>query len=348
MSKERPILMNGEMVRAVLSGRKTQTRRLLTPQPDHSQLHEYKGRVVYEGENRLFCWKHLALDNIHDFPMNEDRQKLAACCPYGKPGDRLWVRECFRDIEDPAASDSEVRRWGRDEFGNKARIVVDYRADNPRRMMDIAGKPGWKPSIHMPRWASRINLDITAVRVERLKEISHQDIAAEGVDEDLALSMLRSAERYETVAEHWIGGGDHSFSYCRPCAVKEVERLRKADPAGEYFVDGGWGGESDGPRFCDNDACGKPLSVSLTDYGASSELDHFEEHGVSLRSPGDCYELSEVISSCGWELDNDNSRRVRRLMWRTLWESINGKGSWDANPYVWVIEFKHNGGGANG
>jgi hypothetical protein len=78
-------------------------------------------------------------------------------CRYGQPGDRLWVRETFAVL------------------GDEDKHVLHYRATHP-----IEGS-GWKPSIHMPRWASRITLEITSVRIERLQDISGEDSAAEGV-----------------------------------------------------------------------------------------------------------------------------------------------------------------------
>lgn len=154
--KERPILFSGEMVRAILDGRKTQTRRIIKPQPhwindSHSVAHIGKkvGNVEY-------------------------------LCKYGQPGERLWVRETWCEIFDS-------------EFGEED--WIDYRA-TPRYPEDSSLRPAgwdnepdgtplrWKPSIHMPRWASRITLEITGVRVERLQEISEEDAMAEGCDPD--------------------------------------------------------------------------------------------------------------------------------------------------------------------
>jgi len=125
--KERPILFSGPMVRAILDGRKTQTRRILKPQPICTANDNWDIRS--EG-----VWK----------------------CPYGQPGDRLWVRETWR------------RHYG----------SVNYRADHE----DGAGHMRWRPSIHMPRWASRITLEITDVRVQQLQDITVTDIYAEGFD----------------------------------------------------------------------------------------------------------------------------------------------------------------------
>lgn len=129
--KERPILFSGPMVRAILDGRKTQTRRIIKPQPPRQPICDaYDGKWYVEGETWL------------------------RSCPYGQPGDRLWVRETYR--QGPSG--------------------IEYRADS-----DAFPLPPWRPAIHMPRWASRINLEITAICVERLRSIPLADIEAEGI-----------------------------------------------------------------------------------------------------------------------------------------------------------------------
>lgn len=148
--KERPILFNCPMVRAVLDGSKTQTRRVMKPQPSN---------VI----NQLFIWK----DNAT--PLDE----LLALCPYGQPGDRLWVRESFWGCDLPGHGERPCVVYD-DEWHGK-----DYR---PTVARPWARKFGRIPSIHMPRDCSRITLEITAVRVERLQDISEEDSVAEGIE----------------------------------------------------------------------------------------------------------------------------------------------------------------------
>lgn len=193
--KERPILFSASMVRAILSGQKTQTRRIL------------KGSAEYKGPY-----------NQRYVEMHKNSDGWSKICPYGQPGDRLWVRETFHTVD-----------------GHSAFYRADYEY-NPQGDKDHGIV--WKPSIHMPRWASRINLEITGVRVERLHEISEADAQAEGV-------------------ERVVAGV-------------------------------GW------RRYCDPDS---------------------EEVGVP---------------PCG----------DARHSFRSLWKFINGDESWNANPWVWVVEFK--------
>lgn len=211
--KERPILFSAPMVRAILEGRKTQTRRVVKP-----QCHPFGDMLT-----------------ANEVALEFSSGTRSVRCPYGQPGDRLWVKETY--MPDPprdrtwcsVAWEDDKRLDGIPERFQISKHVI-FRAS-----WDGIELGGWKPSIHMPRWASRITLEITGVRVERLNEISILDSHAEGV------------------------GGT---------------------------------------------------------YG---------ETGISLGFPGLNHE---------W----DNKTAVEQYQW--LWESINGPGSWDLNPWVWVVEFK--------
>jgi len=141
--KERPILFNGPMVRAILEGRKTQTRRIIKPQP------EFCGGVG--DENDLSCYATKYLECEDGDPLYWDRylEKYDHTFPYGKVGDRLWVRETVGI------------------YGDQEKCVLHYKADRDNWPEKDCG---WTPSIHMPRWASRITLEITGVRIERMQE----------------------------------------------------------------------------------------------------------------------------------------------------------------------------------
>lgn len=151
--KERPILFSSEMVRAILDGRKTQTRRVVRPQPP-----EEFGFAICDPHG-LCCWSADAEEGGDCFPSDNPMR-----CPYGQPGDRLWVRETWG--------------YGEPREVNPGTIIATavYRADP-----DATPNNGWKPSIHMPRWAGRITLGIIAVRVERVSDISTEDAFDEGI-----------------------------------------------------------------------------------------------------------------------------------------------------------------------
>ncbi len=161
---ERPILMSDPMVRAILAKQKTQTRRLVKPQPT----------------NRLVR----SSDDLQWYDADCINPGKLVVCPYGQTGDRLWVRECFAPmcrVADPQCFCTDAEKV--------ARHYVEYRADtgNPRPgewPADDADPlaPKWRPSIHMPRWASRLSLPITGVRVERVQAITEVDAKAEGFE----------------------------------------------------------------------------------------------------------------------------------------------------------------------
>ena len=158
--KERPILFSGPMVRAIMDGRKTQTRRIVKPQPPCACVYEINGN-----QNKAICLAGPGADvpaRPWFVPPYVNKAQYWVCCPYGTVGDRLWIRETWRPIV------SGTREGG-----------FDYRANDPSA--SGVGFTKWTPSIHMPRLASRITLEITSVRVERLNDISAEDAKAEGI-----------------------------------------------------------------------------------------------------------------------------------------------------------------------
>lgn len=167
--KERPILFSGEMVRAILEDRKTKTRRILkelvsTYQKDaQGNVHLHDPMILHQG-----CWL-----------------KPDEWSPYGRPGDRLWVRESFNWSSDSDLAPNENHKKCKERAIYSAQNVV-WKADglniNPNH--PEYGKTIWKPSIHMPRWASRILLEVVSVRVERVQDISESDAIAEGIPVD--------------------------------------------------------------------------------------------------------------------------------------------------------------------
>ena len=163
--KERPIIFSAPMVQAILEGRKTQTRRIV--KTDIANFLE----DGWEPQERMYETRDGDIVPAHTL------------CPFGQPGDRLWVRETWQITRNNDLTPSEVDgaiKW----YHNPDHMKVVFRADaDPSEDIDPwgRGKKKWRPSIHMPRAASRILLEITDVRVERLREITEDDAMSEGV-----------------------------------------------------------------------------------------------------------------------------------------------------------------------
>ena len=185
---ERPILFSAPMVRAILDGRKTVTRRVVTV-----------GDTIEERDDGtpwpyFTTWTH-----------GDDGSPWASC-PYGAPGDRLWVRETWRYhgwTEDGApwikyAADDSTRLVERipDEWSDRlADIWADLSDDANMAIDGRAADRKWRPSIFLPRWASRITLEVVGVRVERLQEITENDARAEGVNPSDAHIVIKDGDR---------------------------------------------------------------------------------------------------------------------------------------------------------
>jgi len=227
--KERPILFSGSMVNAIREGRKTQTRRVVRPQPEPMSPFAPAALPGDWTWHRGGC--SYTVSNSPHGPAD-----IADDCPYGVPGDRLWVREKWRPhwTEELGACICYV-----DGSLRKPRGLTEYQG---HRFMDMIGdydenNPSpWRPSIHMPRWACRLVLEVVSVRVERVQEITSDDAGAEGV-------------------------GSAIWESCR------------------------W------------------------------------KHPIGVWPDGE-------------------GRSVERSNFASLWQEINGNGSWAVNPWVWVIEFK--------
>lgn len=176
--KERPIIFSGPMVRAILEGRKTQTRRVMKTPPDTF----------------------------------EDAASVLSACPFGKAGDRLWVRETWSVYTDGHArgKGDEVILYRADDSAYWNMHPLEHMEAEFNPLRDACDfSPKWRPSIHMPRWASRITLEIASVRVELLQAISEADAKAEGTTPDRYTDHPRGIY-YTAFAELWksINGPD--------------------------------------------------------------------------------------------------------------------------------------------
>ncbi len=261
MCKERPILFNGPMVEAILSGRKTQTRRLLKP---------FQVPALNEIDGKQFWYSIVQNDRRYGFGVEGQTEQecidqlitmASAACQFGNVGDRLWVRETWAPVNSYGApaiayrADAEIREL------MKVRSFLDddgaFNYEDPRvkpynfsawasdLLNGIEGQ--WKPSIHMPRFACRLMLNITNIRIERLNDISEADAQAEGVERVSVPDNIPVEDGYtKAIREMWKGYENKQRAY--------------RDTAKDSFM--------------------------------------------------------------------------------SLWRDVYGAESWDANPYVWVIEFE--------
>lgn len=312
--KERPILFSGPMVRAIREGRKTMTRRLVRLQPG----------------NAFPPFRELPTCQCHPFGFRDGIRHWKS--PYGRPGDRLWVREGLHGEYTTVDADTPNGR------------LAAYSADGePAHRDDRPASYDWKPSKlsarYMPRWASRILLEITGVRVERLWEISESDAIAEGFDVGTcADAFRRAAGKTEQKYGRWLELEDRSNPdgyWCVDCVDAAAKRMdAEIDGWNDYF-------ESDCPEYCNE--CGVSLRVSLTTYGVDTVLGltdddhdawaHLPAHGNQALS---LFELSDGMG----DLREEHHGRLAQVGFATCWESINGPDSWEANPWVWVVGFR--------
>lgn len=206
--KERPILFSAPMVRAILDGRKTQTRRLM---------------YVLTNNVRSACFDRrypppIALPPPHKvWSLSHWR--------HAKLGDRLWVREAWQEFWPEEITEVRFAKPGRS--GSPARLPetmqVIYRADGEMPAHPEYGKARWRSSIHMPRWASRITLEITGIRVERLQDISEADAIAEGI-----LPWGTSGKWWDCPSHTQIFGEGENIEWVR------FEGARTKDPKEAY------------------------------------------------------------------------------------------------------------------
>jgi hypothetical protein len=224
--KERPIIFSGEMVRAILDDRKTQTRRVVKPQPeDVCDNHEYAFEygpawpVEYpDGSNPAVLMR---CPEDHDCNLCEAAYQS---CPYGEPGDRLWVRESGK-LTGKGFTGENGERWSYCDGSWK------YKEDGLLRFTNqVAWGPNWKsvPSIHMPRWASRITLEVVDVRVERLQSISEEDAVAEGCVKVPALGdcVHEAREQFEYLWDSINAKRGYSWSSNPWCWAVTFKRIK--------------------------------------------------------------------------------------------------------------------------
>jgi hypothetical protein len=180
--KERGILMQGESVLGILEGRKSQTRRVIKPQPpEECSIHYFLGNESWLDESKKAPLRHHWEAWGGELYKNRPEGWLCGAhevkSPYGQPGDRLWVRETWMPFT---------------EAGVLLHEAIYKAADRPEPDGDTPLK--WRPPIFMPRWASRITLEVVNVRVERVQDISEEDCKSEGI-KDLIVGVTFSDKK---------------------------------------------------------------------------------------------------------------------------------------------------------
>ena len=189
---DKPILFNGPMVRAILDGKKSMTRRVIKPQPviredGGPEWGGWTGKHIANGPRYCFGGSKVTLDKL-----------ISRYCPYGQPGDTLWVREtCYiwGHWRKNGLTATGRQRW---MFVIDTPHTVVFDPNHPQigcKANNRETRMYWRrPSIHMPRWASRLTLLVTSVRVERLQDISEEDAQAEGINPLDFLHMVTPTE----------------------------------------------------------------------------------------------------------------------------------------------------------
>lgn len=329
---EKPIIFSGPMVRAILEDRKTQTRRICAltitgPNPPQESTFDCYLKDKWVGAFGV-----------------DGKGNATSLCPYGKPGDRLIVKEThwrYGSWRKNGLTKTGKQKWtfraANDEviFNADAKsLPADVRVGKPRRSL------GWwkRPAIFLPLRLARLCPEIAEVRVQRVQEISEEDAIAEGVLECLREITRPMADKAKLRPLHWIHGWDEGLSFCRKCALKKIKELQKENPGKEYILDGGWNVEEDCQEFCET--CKEALDCSFTNYAVESEIDHFAKSGIY--GPLDCVSIQNIF--CSGFKDEDRGR-LAKAGYQFLWDSINskregGKYAWTNNPWVWAIGFK--------
>ena len=193
---EKPILMNGEMVRAILDGRKTQTRRVIKPQPFIAMANG--GSIEWVGVNK----------RAGGVGIDEFSQSMLIHTPYAV-GDTLWARETWLLNGTPSLDKLRIQFKVGDErphdknyIGYLVRRYALKHYEDAKRMY-LTHERKWRPSIHMPRWAARIFMTVNTVRVERVQDISEEDAKAEGVSPENAQLYGRGGAYQNGFWELW-------------------------------------------------------------------------------------------------------------------------------------------------
>ena len=191
---EHPIIFSGDSVRAILAGTKTQTRRLVKVDDGKVRLRGKSSAWLYldfDGVPGL-SWRPWGGAQTQPYPTPE------RACHLGIPGDRLWVRERWAHDGGGGANCDDPR------CGIQGHVWY-YATEGPETRDTFAGSAHWRPSIHMPRWASRLTLEVTEVRVQRLQDAGYFDLKAEGILPPAVCGGERDVLQRDYFREAWDG-----------------------------------------------------------------------------------------------------------------------------------------------
>ncbi len=171
--KERPIIFSGPMVRAIIDGQKTQTRRVLRKQPPVDLTGRWSLCVSSTERKSRDKWSYRILDDNGHIYTERGRERCVAqiACPFGLYGDHLWVRETWANLNKPGIASEIIYRADDGNWNPANDAPGEYKADGGT----------WKSPLFMPRWASRLLLEVKEVRIELLQDITLEDSSAEGV-----------------------------------------------------------------------------------------------------------------------------------------------------------------------
>lgn len=313
----RPVNFAGWEVLAALEGRATQFRRVVKDVPAWCD----------RGGFSAFC-----RDGEAEFRGRHPDRGPASVLrrhKFGRSGERLWVREAFARVPATAYRCSV----GVQQTINPAEphYSAVYAAGWERCKPSV-----WRSSATMPRWASRLLLEITAIRVERVQEISEADAQACGCNVRVLRELLaRRLKGWQPPPPWW---DEHCQPYCRPCGAKAC---------GEE-IEGGFAGEEDHAPYCES--CGKLLDYTLTNYGMLDEFDCMVTNGVG-EGRENAYWAMRTIGGDGHPILTESCRDfhhhpelkgpMAKLAYRTVWDSIHPAGlRYDDNPWTFVVEYK--------
>jgi hypothetical protein len=307
------IMFTEPMFHKVASGEKTQTRRIVKPQP----VNVFYGTPVAKCDNQT--------------GMTDIRSRY-------KPGETLCLKEPYRITHIDNI-------WFMNYLYISEKIELNISAGNNKiktiLIQQEKAKSGWCNKLFMPEWCTRYFIEITGVRIEQLQDISDEDCLKEGAVGWLLDWVGKEAADYVQDFEYWVndsllGGHSQEISYCEKCGEKEVRKTkRKAKKAGvteedlnnDIFLDGGWLQEDEHAVFCAG--CGKRLQFSMC-----GDLEEY----LKERD----YELNKYAAYIIAQYDEEDLEKIQglpRKAYAALIDSINGKGTWDRNPYVFVYDF---------